>query len=490
MLPTASKSSDSMIGRGHLFAALFAFLVPLLNGCGSKPAAVPEEPAYPVRSDWLVVSAPAGVQPSKWYEPGYPPLAMLNQPLDTLTGDEAKLASRIGQDILNTRKKVDTDVRIELGKVLTELYGTPAEPIVPSGELLIGHLKLAAKLAEQTSALSDKRAEVATARANAKTPAEQAVADQLEQQAGALDAEVRNLAERIDQLRNYVDELRLDANTLRQGGVVYRNYCQQCHGLTGDGNGPGARYLVPLPRDYRQGIFKFITTDPAVGDKRKPSRADLLRTIKRGMDGAPMPQFSALSEPEQQALVSYVIHLSLRGESEFNVMKTAAKGDLEKEDVRAAVLDEAAKAVSFWAASAHRPIKPDPNPYRTDEQILNSAAAGQAIFLNEKVGCTTCHTNYGKSAPYQYDSWGSVTRPRNLTVPILRGGRSPEEIYARIYGGIPGSNMPAHLPLRPTQEDKVEGVDKIWNLVHFIMYASEGAKRRQLQDKTQIEIEP
>ena len=41
---------------------------------------------------------------------------------------------------------------------------------------------------------------------------------------------------------------------------LYRNYCVQCHGLTGDGGGSSARGLDPYPRDYRRGIFKYKRT--------------------------------------------------------------------------------------------------------------------------------------------------------------------------------------------------------------------------------------
>ena len=79
--------------------------------------------------------------------------------------------------------------------------------------------------------------------------------------------EIQKSESRIKQLRSYENDLKLDPKTLAEGGKLFRNYCQQCHGLTGDGNGPGGRYLIPLPRDYRQGLFKFITTDP--GSRRQ-----------------------------------------------------------------------------------------------------------------------------------------------------------------------------------------------------------------------------
>jgi mono/diheme cytochrome c family protein len=434
-----------MNARGFILTALAAASS---FGCGGSTKNLPVVPeAYPVRADWLVKSVPSAAgQPSKYYESGYPPILMLNRPKSTLTGDDALLASQINRTILDTRQ-IDADVREEFGNVLTELYGTPGEPKVPSGELLMPALKVAD--------LSDERAKLISV---------------------------------------YQDELKLDAATLKEGGIVYRNYCQHCHGLTGDGNGPGGRFLVPMPRDYRQGLFKFITTDPTAllaGAKlestRKPRRADLYRTIVHGLDGSPMPQFAGLSETELQALISYVIHLSMRGEAEYEAMKKAADpgGDgMAKNEVRKELLKQAAAIVPRWVASARHPIEPAPNPYVGDDQIQKSAENGYRLFTSS--GCAACHVNFGRSSPYQFDSWGTMVRPRNLTVAILRGGRSPEDIYARIFGGILGSNMPAHVP---TEEDRAKDPNKLWDLVNFVRYVSESEKRQVLKDKFAIEID-
>ena len=62
-----------------------------------------------------------------------------------------------------------------------------------------------------------------------------------------------------------------DAEHLKRGARVYERNCQQCHGVSGDGNGQAAEYLVPRPRDYRRGTFKFTST----GYGSKPCREDL-----------------------------------------------------------------------------------------------------------------------------------------------------------------------------------------------------------------------
>src|SRR5262249_26611175 len=84
---------------------------------------------------------------------------------------------------------------------------------------------------------------------------------------------------------------------LAVGSVLYRRHCLHCHGLTGDGHGPTSPWVNPHPRDYRPGMFKFTST--LLGGKaRKPSRADLLRTLKQGIEGTSMPTFGLLPENE------------------------------------------------------------------------------------------------------------------------------------------------------------------------------------------------
>lgn len=48
--------------------------------------------------------------------------------------------------------------------------------------------------------------------------------------------------------------------TLKRGQDVYMKRCVQCHGVSGDGNGPVGASMYPRPRDYRRGIFKFTST--------------------------------------------------------------------------------------------------------------------------------------------------------------------------------------------------------------------------------------
>src|SRR5207237_5902064 len=115
------------------------------------------------------------------------------------------------------------------------------------------------------------------------------------------------------------DAHRLDEPTLAAGSKLYRRHCLHCHGLNGDGRGPTAPWVNPHPRDYRLGKFKFTSSTVKAGD-RKARREDLLRTLKQGIEGTSMPSFALLDEQKElQPLISYVIHLSLRGQVEMDV---------------------------------------------------------------------------------------------------------------------------------------------------------------------------
>ncbi len=104
-------------------------------------------------------------------------------------------------------------------------------------------------------------------------------------------------------------------------------------------------------------------------------------------------------------------------------------------------------------------------------------------------GCAACHFQLGRQDNFKFDDWGNVVRARDLTLPILRGGREPVQIYDRIFGGIPGSNMPAHNQFRPNLVELAEHKDKIWELVNFVLTVSESKGRRQLKEKFQIDLD-
>jgi mono/diheme cytochrome c family protein len=262
-----------------------------------------------------------------------------------------------------------------------------------------------------------------------------------------------------------VQELKLDdEKLLARGSELYRHQCLHCHGLTGDGRGPTSGWVHPHPRDYRQGVFKFTSSSQAEGP-RKPRREDLLRTLREGIDGTSMPSFRLLPESDLEALISYVIHLSLRGQVEYQVMLVTAKGD--DTPIEEQVEDTAKLLAGFWQQGQKSLIQPGPYNTNGEEELKASIQRGFALFSRaqaegslKSAGCLACHLDFGRQSGYKYDYWGNVVRPADLTTGLYRGGRRPIDLYWRIHSGVNGVTMPASSSSLEPQE--------IWDIVNFL----------------------
>jgi mono/diheme cytochrome c family protein len=268
-------------------------------------------------------------------------------------------------------------------------------------------------------------------------------------------------------------DLLLDDETLAKGSSLYRRHCLHCHGLTGDGHGPTAPWVNPHPRDYRPGTFKFTSTTGGLA--RKPTRGDLLRTLKQGVEGTSMPSFGLLPDNELNEIISYVMHLSIRGQVEFDKMRElfaepdpAAKGvAVVSEGVDGpdgSIMDLA----MAWKNAEAMLIKVGDYPYKPEE-LEASIVRGHKLFLGQGVGaasCISCHTDYGRQNTYKYDAWGTIVRPRDLTQSIYRGGRRPIDLYYRIHGGINGTPMPAFVTPGGKSDD--EWNRDVWDMVNFV----------------------
>lgn len=306
---------------------------------------------------------------------------------------------------------------------------------------------------------------------------------------------------------NDIDEaartkLQLDDQRLAVGSRLYRQHCLQCHGVTGDGRGPTAAWVNPHPRDFRQGVFKFTSVDQRVAFG-KPTREDLLRTLREGVEGTAMPAFNLLSESELNPLLSYVIHLSIRGEVEYETFKSMTPSldgklvyDASEKSLPQKIQGLVKVLVRRWAEADKKPIvvEPypaiftDPDPLKREEAKKLSVQRGHALFtLNEpeikrlykdividkdgkvieaklnklkSANCVQCHVDYGRQSRFKYDVWGTMTKPRDLTLGVYRGGRRPIDLYFRIHSGISGSGMQAF-------GNDLSG-EQLWDLVNFI----------------------
>lgn len=286
-----------------------------------------------------------------------------------------------------------------------------------------------------------------------------------------------------------------DRKPIAGGYGLYRRNCLHCHGVSGAGDGPTAAYLYPIPRDYRKGLFKFTSTPFGA----RPHRDDLKRTITNGLHGTSMPAFEALmSSDEIEQVIDYVIFLSVRGETELELIELGAISD--ETDMSALSMDDARQAAESvfnkWKTAQTAIINPPvPAPPSTPKSIRH----GRDLFLGrtkEKLDCVGCHGALAQGDgptfvsqdvfnkvvfggnpsekeerlkqfdektrevwTQKLDDWGNPVRPANLSRGVYKGGRRPIDLYWRISKGINGANMP------PGPNDPAV----IWDVVNFVL---------------------
>jgi mono/diheme cytochrome c family protein len=265
----------------------------------------------------------------------------------------------------------------------------------------------------------------------------------------------------------------ISSQHLERGAAVYQDRCVHCHGVSGDGQGVAAEYMLPRPRDYRRGKFKFTSTPWGA----KPRRQDLVRTVRHGAKGTSMPSFALLPENDLQAVVDYVLVLTHRGELEF---KLAAQADDEDAIDAAAIPEMVAQIVESWQAAGGEVVLPVTKPIPYSDA---SAELGKKAFLTEEAGCFKCHGPDGRGLPVSAeaaqtfkDDWGFPARAADLTSGMFHGGNRPLDIYRRIYSGINGTPMPAF------SQKFANEPEMFWHLVHYVEFVS-GARRREVVEK-------
>jgi mono/diheme cytochrome c family protein len=437
-------------------AAPFVFL--LLAGCGDY-SAYPEEVRYPLRTDPILLT------PSQKEFVHPDPPGRMDEFLAERGRDDAKLLDpktipavdpvkfRVNDDVLSTLKADEVDP-----EVLTKLEALKGKDFASSHEFTAALAKILDKDEfEKYRKTIRERAE--------KPPMDQATLRKALLDIFGTPAGPRVALPENDDTRAALDQiaaLKLDPGTLAEGSKLYRRYCMQCHGISGDGRGPTGPWVSPHPRDYRQGIFKFTSTN-----ERKPRRDDLFRTLRTGVDGTSMPSFALLGDDALEHLVSYVMHLSIRGEVELTLCKALlGVGEVPENNLYDGARSLTTDIVKYWYDSNTKPFltpsKPPPDNM-TDSERRESVARGYKYFIGTEGACIKCHIDYGRQVKYVSDDWGTMVRPRNLTEDNYRGGRRPIDLYWRIRGGIRGTKMAAGAGLMSGDDDS-----KVWDVVNFV----------------------
>ena len=209
------------------------------------------------------------------------------------------------------------------------------------------------------------------------------------------------------------------------GKVVYDKYCGQCHGDTGDGNGYATPRVLPKPRDFTTGKYKFRATPNGM----LPTDDDLRRVIEIGAPYTSMPGWPNLTGAEIQNVIYYIKSFS---------------PDFENPDRYGEPIDI-------------------PRPLESTEE---SIARGRVVY--EEQGCANCHGEQGRgdgnSAPTLVDDAGDHIKAADLTQRwTYRGGPTKEDIYRTFSTGLNGTPMPSYADSLEV-EDRQHLVNYVYSL--------------------------
>lgn len=245
----------------------------------------------------------------------------------------------------------------------------------------------------------------------------------------ALRAEIKKTKTGIAEI-----DRRLKAEERRRIAVaarpLYLRHCAPCHGRTGNGIGPAAKFLEIPPRDFRRGEYEFRMTPSGT-----PARVeDIYRTITAGILGTPMPSWQKVLTDQQRLLIArYLMTLS-----------ELFSEDVDPDDIEPPI--EIGEEPPHDAASVKR---------------------GAELYKNMK--CAACHGDSGRgdgpSADTTKDDWGHPIQPYDLTLSYYQGGRGGAVVYRAFSTGLSGTPMPSYGDtLEPEQR---------WDLVHYVLSIGE-----------------
>ncbi|MCA9126240.1 MAG: cytochrome c [Planctomycetales bacterium] len=330
----------------------------------------------------------------------------------------------------------------------------------------------------------------------------------------------------LDRLQRAAGPVRSDEQGVHFG--LFREHCVHCHGVTGNGRGPTSQFLNPYPRDFRMGKVKFKST--TIG--QKPTRSDLLRILREGVMGTSMPSFRLLDDEDIDALVDYVIFLSVRGEVERRLIAEAAfeldyeygdrlwnpglKESSDEEDAEElaaqweVIQDYVVEVADSWiqaagdvpeiaGAAEDYPLFGRDNAASPEQQarLAASVANGRRLFQGKVANCASCHgaTAMGDGQANDYDEWtkewttamGLDPKDREDIAPMLElGALKPRNILPRNLriGVYRGGSRPIDLYLRIAQG--IDGTpmpaaamkpanpqgmteEEVWDIVNYVL---------------------
>lgn len=237
----------------------------------------------------------------------------------------------------------------------------------------------------------------------------------------------------------------VSAATLNLGYTTYQEYCVQCHGVKGDGNGPSSKGLMTPPRNLTQGLYKFAN----VPYGELPHDADFHRIIRGGLNGSAMLPWD-ISDERLEAVTHYIKTFALAtwegGEKPLGV-KVAPTADPYGSEKRAEAIERGAKVYHIVAqcTTCHRAYATMDELNAWNREINNAPFVADDTLYKLKL----------QDSEYNYK-----VAPPDFTYHPLRSIHSTDDIYQRLVYGVTGSGMPGW-------KDVVSD-DDLWALTYYV----------------------
>jgi len=214
------------------------------------------------------------------------------------------------------------------------------------------------------------------------------------------------------------------------GKQVYTKWCAGCHGDNGAGDGPGARHMIPPPRDFTGAVYQIRST----ASGQLPIDADLLRSIDEGLPGTAMPGWKTrLSDRQRRDVLAYIKTFS-----------------------------------TFFADTTQRPQVLQFGKEPGGGTGAEALRVGRQFY--DSIGCRKCHGDQGRgdgpSAPTLKDDAGHPIFAANLHENWrFNGGPTTSDIYHRLRTGLDGTPMPSFSDLI---DQKFLTETELWRVAEYV----------------------